>query len=997
MRVQCFLQFWILLSAVVAVTAFHPQPNQFSLYSGPPPQYGSPKPAARHKNHCAYVVEKTVSYSVQGGAAPFVKADYNKCAWGQKCPALKYRMFYKPMYKVAYKTLTELEWKCCPGYGGVGCTAVYGMKSRPTFKGPMPAQKGPMSSFKGPMPAHNGPMPTFKGPMPVQKGPMPSFKGPMPMQKGPMPPFKGPMPAQKGPVHSYKGPMPAQKGPRPSIKSYYPSKKGPMPYFKGQMPRHSYDGNPWNQPQAPSNSMNGYQGPNTGPTFRDTSFEAHPDHQGPEVYDPELMPEPENPGHDLIHEGPEPITDYQDPQPEIHGTIPQGSETEPVPNAQTPSGGSETSLDHDDNSIEDERLDRLEEDVQRLSLGLETLRGTVTGLENSLRASLREDANRMLTALISAAPSPIAAPSLSRDTSVGFGDLPGGAPDIKGSDVMGQFPNLVDLAESVSELRAELVVQTSELAELKGAVLGHNNTLQILSEGTGNLTQADFQNVLETLVESKMREARVAILDRFEKRVESAEERCEGRVAEVRLQCKDELLNGQDQTEKVLDITVTGLRTELQKLQAQLQDLEPEEGCCFAVSGVTERVVYLEKSVGGLNESQIHLSAELGGHKDHIEGMLEGRLGYVEDKLNIAINQEETNVSKKVPSSIEAQIEKKLMALENRLLAAMEEFGNVSSPALLEGQAVPILESEVESLRKKVEEDLDRVQEQLRSIEVHCTSSCVPQPVLTGYAAPLATEEERGEEIHMKLDGKLDLQAERLNRLNTTLSNLLIQLAEKQEVAGLQDEVTLLKVTVNSVNRSLCGLQESLGSVIKEVGHTNFTWQEREERLVQQVKGVVQLVGRQASMLGTGERRLTHLKGELHDLRRRVSGDLKGCRSTTLGVQKEVTEVGGRVTRVEGQCGGLAHLAEDLERIRGELERHSDGYLSHVNSTLVNHSHQLSELRDSLQNCTGPSGFNKIAGDNLLSTTQKRAEHHTTEPTHPRRDQFAVPTQDIGV
>lgn len=176
--------------------------------------------------------------------------------------------------------------------------------------------------------------------------------------------------------------------------------------------------------------------------------------------------------------------------------------------------------------------------MQRLSLGLETLRGTVTGLEDSLRASLREDANRMLTALISAGPSPIAAPSLSRDTSVGFGDLPGGAPDIEGSDVVGKFPNLVDLAEKVSELQAELVSKASEIEELRGAVVGHNNTLQRLSNGSVNLTQTHFQKALEAMVESKMSESRVTVLDGFEKRVESAEERCESRMAEVRLQCR---------------------------------------------------------------------------------------------------------------------------------------------------------------------------------------------------------------------------------------------------------------------------------------------------------------------------------------------------------------------------------------------------------------------------------------------------------------------------
>ncbi|KAK1801302.1 hypothetical protein P4O66_022985, partial [Electrophorus voltai] len=77
-----------------------------------------------------------------------------------------------------------------------------------------------------------------------------------------------------------------------------------------------------------------------------------------------------------------------------------------------------------------ERLNRMEEE-----LGLETLRGKVTGLEDHLRAALREDANRMLSALLSAAPVPVVAPPL--DSTVAFGGLPGGAPDMEHADAVG--------------------------------------------------------------------------------------------------------------------------------------------------------------------------------------------------------------------------------------------------------------------------------------------------------------------------------------------------------------------------------------------------------------------------------------------------------------------------------------------------------------------------------------------------------------------------------
>lgn len=33
----------------------------------------------------------------------------------------RYRTLFKPQYKVGYKTITELEWRCCPGFSGESC------------------------------------------------------------------------------------------------------------------------------------------------------------------------------------------------------------------------------------------------------------------------------------------------------------------------------------------------------------------------------------------------------------------------------------------------------------------------------------------------------------------------------------------------------------------------------------------------------------------------------------------------------------------------------------------------------------------------------------------------------------------------------------------------------------------------------------------------------------------------------------------------------------
>lgn len=208
------------------------------------------------------------------------------------------------------------------------------------------------------------------------------------------------------------------------------------------------------------------------------------------------------------------------------------------------------------------------------------------------------------------------------------------------------------------------------------------------------------------------------------------------------------------------------------------------------------------------------------------------------------------------------------------------------------------------------------------------------------------------------MTNRLDSHSEQLAGLNNTLNHLLYRITQEEAEGTVQGEITLLKVNINSVNRTLKGLKDSINFIASEVGHANSTWEQREHQLVNQVHGITKLVGHQASLLGAGERRLAQLKAELGALKRRLSGELQGCRSTAIEVQKEVKGFNSRVSQVEGQCSNLGELAEHLERIRAELERHSDIYLAQVNGTLAAHSEQLAELKGEVKDCAGKEGAN---------------------------------------
>uniref|UniRef100_A0A8C0GXD1 Collagen type XXVI alpha 1 chain n=1 Tax=Chelonoidis abingdonii TaxID=106734 RepID=A0A8C0GXD1_CHEAB len=63
------------------------------------------------RHWCHYTVTRTVS--CQG---------YQSCRWPGPCASLvSYRTLIRPTYKMSYRTVTTLEWRCCPGFTGSNC------------------------------------------------------------------------------------------------------------------------------------------------------------------------------------------------------------------------------------------------------------------------------------------------------------------------------------------------------------------------------------------------------------------------------------------------------------------------------------------------------------------------------------------------------------------------------------------------------------------------------------------------------------------------------------------------------------------------------------------------------------------------------------------------------------------------------------------------------------------------------------------------------------
>ncbi|XP_051540387.1 collagen alpha-1(XXVI) chain-like isoform X1 [Myxocyprinus asiaticus] len=75
-----------------------------------------------NRNWCQYTVQKTVSCQTQNGTETVVQRLFQSCRWPGPCSNLiSYRTLMRPVYRVTYRKITSLEWRCCPGFHGEDC------------------------------------------------------------------------------------------------------------------------------------------------------------------------------------------------------------------------------------------------------------------------------------------------------------------------------------------------------------------------------------------------------------------------------------------------------------------------------------------------------------------------------------------------------------------------------------------------------------------------------------------------------------------------------------------------------------------------------------------------------------------------------------------------------------------------------------------------------------------------------------------------------------
>uniref|UniRef100_A0A4W3J360 Elastin microfibril interfacer 3 n=1 Tax=Callorhinchus milii TaxID=7868 RepID=A0A4W3J360_CALMI len=597
-----------------------------------------------------------------------------------------------------------------------------------------------------------------------------------------------------------------------------------------------------------------------------------------------------------------------------------------------------------------ERIDRVEDEMRRLSQSFERLQSMVSGISDSLRLSIQEDTNKMIVSLLNNLKYP--------DGAVGFGYISHGLESIGKGEVT-YPPAMGDLMAKVTEVKEVLKTKSDLLDEVHGMVIDHNGQLRQLLE-TKIPSPLATVDLLDDYIETKLTKLRADLLDGFENKLTDVQNICDYKVQLIQQQCEEQK-NTNQRLEETLDGKETNLKKDLSNLQTQIEGLTLSGDCCDTVNYLSERINGLEKNLHGISDYQRTLTTRFDSELPQfaniqVENVYDSRLEDIETKINqteriveencLHIEDNMRGIFGTEMDGIKTLLYNKMKTLEDKFTIIVEELSNATVPATIDGEVIPMLETELMTIRNQANEGLGHLEGRLLALENLCSAGCSS---VTDSIDTLQTDLDNCRKHYEDLVTKLDKNSGLLKTLNSSMYEIHRRITEEEDSSAVQGEITLLKINIHSVNRSLKGLKDSVNKYADEVVAANSTWEDHERKLTDEVHLIQRLVNNQGSQLMFNDKRVRDLKGDLQRINSRIISDLQNCKHNAHDIQMEVSQVDKRVSEMQSLCSKLSAVSGSLDFIKDGLDKHVGdvwNYLEQMNETLMAHTQEIIGLKD---------------------------------------------------
>lgn len=611
-----------------------------------------------------------------------------------------------------------------------------------------------------------------------------------------------------------------------------------------------------------------------------------------------------------------------------------------------------------------DKVHLLEGEVDRLSQTVQSLQAALKDVTENLRVDLKEDTRKTLVTLLNNMRPPDSATAAGTDDSPAV--LDGQA--TKGAALGDKA--LEKIMVRLDDISSNLKNKDEALEDLRGTMSSHEGQIRVLMDASQTPAIADF-DVIQAYIDKNFEKMKKELDQNMEEHIAKLQTTCDDRISNLQKTCEDSRDQGLVSLTKLVDTKEADLRKEMREIrremaatdtpirtQRQTDPAKPEEDHSSHKDlwreidriATAHRILNMriDNELLHISEppenSEINLLIEdLEARVNISEQNAETHCFYIEQKLTRTVTDEAV--------ALRQLMEDRLNNMKDQFTNMLVEMSNSSFPGMF---SIDALQAEVNSNKFH----LQGLDDRLNVVAELCSTGCPGSDRPVGSSATI-----RGLENILK-----DMSRNRnefevlLNDVNANTDKLrqLEDLVERQSVAinrrdsamdGFQKGLIRLQDNVLGLGGAVTGLSDSVHKSNQNVERINSTC------------CPVGQSGRGSpvrdSWTSVPHHQVDDTRRQVEDLRRRLdsfsvrlSSGIGQCKENTQGVSVNMSEVDGRVSRLEKVCGRLDMVSTNIKELKDGLERNIGGLreaVHNMNTTCGNQAADIDELRNSLQ------------------------------------------------